>query len=167
MGIRFIIIALAALFIVTAVGGAIYSAKSYVEGLNEQITAQQEQIAGLEIDKEKLEISNKSLVAENNRKAEESREAREEITRLRNVDIESQKRLNKIEAKLRSQKEIKRRNVIRNSRKAGLLIKLMNRATRCYIENFERVDGKCIRGKFVETGKRLVPEVPKGEGNAK
>lgn len=158
MNIKFIIIGLAALFIVAAVGGTIYAVQSHIEGLNEKITEQQEQIAGLEIDKKKLEISNESLKKENDRKAEEAASIRAELEKFRKVDAASKQRLLEVERKLRDYENVKRHEAIRQSRKASLLLRLINADIKCQIENFDRVDGKCIRGKFVVDDGRLVEE---------
>ena len=157
MSLRLILIGLAALAIISAVGGTIYAAKSYVDGLNEQITQQQEQIAVLEIDKAKLEISNESLENEITRKSDEMKEAFAEITRLRKADAESETRLNGIETLLRDQERAKRLQTIRNSRRASLLLRLQNKQIKCWVENFDRFDGKCIRGRWVIDGERFVP----------
>jgi len=157
MSIKLILIGLAALAIISAVGGTIYAAKSYVDGLNEQITQQQEQIAVLEIDKAKLEISNISLENEITRKSDEMKEAFAEITRLRKSDAESETRLNEIEILLRDQERAKRVQAIRNSRRASLLLRLQNKNIKCWVENFDRFDGKCIRGRWVIDGERFVP----------
>jgi len=157
MSIRLILIGLAALAIISAVGGTIYAAQAYVTGLNDQITQQQEQIAGLEIDNAKLDISNKSLEGEIARKSDEMKEAFAEITRLRKSDAESETRLNGIETLLRDQDRAKRVQAIRNSRRASLLLRLQNKQIKCWVENFDRFDGKCIRGKWVIDGERFVP----------
>lgn len=143
---KLILIGLAALFIVTAVGGTIWAFKSHVDSLNEKITKQQEQIAGLEIDKKKLEISNKSLSNENARKAEEAMVIREELDRFRQVDKESKERLADVERKLRDYENVRRHQAIRDSEKASLLLRLINLDIKCQVENFMRVDGRCIRG---------------------
>jgi len=155
--LKYILIGLAALAIISAIGGTILAAKAYVDGLNETITQQQEQIAVLEIDKVKLAVSNESLENEISRKATETKEAFEEITRLRIADAEADARYNKIETLLRDQERAKRLQTIRNSRKASLLLRLTNKNIRCYVENFDRFDGKCIRGKWVINGERFVP----------
>ena len=160
--IRLILIGLAALTIVTAVSGTIYAAKSYVDGLNSTIVIQQKQITVLTTDLSSAKASNQSLLRENNRKAEESKGVREELDRLRRSDADSQERLTKIQKKLRDAEEIRRHEAIRNSRKAGFLLRLVNKDIKCQIENFDRVDGKCVRGRWVKTGKRLVPEETKG-----
>ena len=155
MNIKFIIIGLAALFIVTAVGGTIWAFKAHVDGLNAKITKQQEQIAGLEIDKKKLEISNESLKKENDRKAEEAASIRKELETFRQVDAASKQRLLEVERKLRDYENVRQHEAIRESKKASLLLRLINLDIKCQVENFNRVDGKCIRGKFVVDGERL------------
>jgi len=165
MSLRLILIGLAALAIISAVGGTIYAAKAHLDGLNQQITEQQEQIAVLEIDNAKLDISNKSLENEISRKSDEMKEAFAEITRLRKSDAESETRLNEIETLLRDQERAKRLQTIRNSKKASLLLRLTNMNIKCYVENFDRFDGKCIRGKWVIDGERFVPVEETSEGS--
>ena len=53
IGLKWIAVGLAALVIVSVVSGYFLYQKSLVEGLQETITAQQEQIAGLQLDNEK------------------------------------------------------------------------------------------------------------------
>lgn len=165
MSIRLILIGLAALAIISAVGGTILAAKAHLDGLNEQITQQQEQIAVLEIDNAKFAISNESLEKEAARKSEEMKEAFAEITRLRKADAESQVRLNEVETFLRDQERAKRLQTIRNSRRASLLLRLQNKQIKCWVENFDRFDGKCIRGRWVIDGERFVPLRGNTEGS--
>ena len=131
-----------------AIAGTIYAAKSYVDGLNNKITEQQEIIAGQQIDIEQLKISNQSLEDSIRHKVEEATAAREELDRLRQVDAESKQRLVEIERKLRDATEVKRKENIRKSRKASLLLRLVNEDIKCQLENFGRIDGACIRGKW-------------------
>lgn len=165
MGIKLIIIGIVLAVIVSAVGGFFLYQKSIVSGLEDiiakkdlEIFGLSEQIAGLEIDKLKLEVSNSTLTSEIDRKANETKEAYEEIALLREKDSVSQARLHNIETALRDQKRLERIENIRLSRRASLLLRLMDKNVKCYAENFDRVgEGKCIRGKFVLTGERLVP----------
>lgn len=173
MGIRLIIIGIILAAVVSAVGGFFLYQKSIVSdlediiaGKDQQIFVLSEQIAGLEFDKLKLEVSNQSLTAEIDRKASETKEAYEEISILREKDAVSQTRLNEIETLLRDRQRLERIENIRLSRKASLLLRLMDKNIKCYAENFDRVgEGKCIRGKFVPNGDRLVPkEAPANSG---
>ena len=148
--LKFILIGLAALAIVAAIGGTIVAAKAYVQGLNDTITLQQEQIAGLEIDNVKLSISNESLESLILRKSQETKEAFEEITRLRILDAEADRRLHEIQVMLRDQDRAKRIDVIRNSRKASLLLRITNKNIKCWVEKFDRFNGKCVSGQWRE-----------------
>ncbi len=162
MPIKYIIIGIVVLVITTTVGGTIYAVKSHIEGLGETITEQQEQIAGLEIDKTKLEVSNASLDEALSRKIEEAKQIQEEITTLRKVDAESQERMIEITRKLRDKEEVERREKAR-AKKAGLILRLMDAQAKCWVENFDRKNGKCVRGRWVKEGGRLVPKG--GSGN--
>lgn len=165
--LKWILAGLAALVIVTAIGGYFLYQKSLVSGLQETITKQQEQIAGLQLDNEKLVASNQSLQQEIDRRVNEAKEVREELTRLREVDAVSRNRLADVERQLRDYERQKRIDKIRESKKASLLLLLINKSVKCYIENFDRFDGKCISGKFVLDGERFdgkdtvpLPEAP-------
>ena len=165
MSIRLIIIGVILAAVVASVGGFFLYQKSIVSDLestiaekDKQIFSLTEQIAGLQQDKLRLEVSNQTLTSELDRKADETKEAFEEIAVLREKDAESRTRLNEVETILRDQQRLKRIETIRLSRKASLLLRLMDKQTRCYAENFDRVgEGKCVRGKFVPNGDRLVP----------
>ena len=154
-GLKWILVGLAALAIVATVGGVIYAYKSHVDGLNETITQQQEQIAGLEIDNQALRVSNESLEMEISRRVNESEQIRQELTRLREIDAISRDRLAQVERQLRDFERQDRIQGIRESRRAGLLLRMINRDVECYVENFENFDGECISGRFVPTGERF------------
>ena len=163
MFIKLMIMAVVIVAVLTAIGGFYAYQKSLmndlqdiIENKDQEIHVLQEQIAGLEIDVLQLETSNQSLVSEIDRKAAETRETIEELTILRLRDAESQTRLNEFETKLRDQERLDRVEAIRSSRKASLLLRLMDRSIKCYVENFDRVgEGKCISGKFVPNGERF------------
>lgn len=84
----------------------------------------------------------------------------EEIRILREKDIQSASRLQKVEGILRDSNRQKRLDAVRDSRRASLLLKLMNNNVKCYAEHFNEVNGRCIRGKWVPDGTRLVPLAP-------
>ena len=63
------------------------------------------------------------------------------------------------------QDRAKRLQTIRNSRRASLLLRLQNKSIKCWVENFDRFDGKCIRGKWVIDGERFVPLGGNTEGD--
>jgi len=164
--IRLIIVGVILAAVMSAIGGFFLYQKSIVNGLertivqkDKKINVLKEQIAGLELDNTKLKISNQSLTVEIDRKNNETREAYEEIAVLRSKDAESQTRLGAIEAKLKDRERLDRIENIRNSKKASLLLRLMDKNVRCYVENFDRVsEGKCVMGKFIPHGGRLAPE---------
>lgn len=118
-----------------------------------------EEIATLQINNEKLSISNQSMQQEIERRAEETKNAYAEIERLSQANEASRTRLSAIQKKLRNTEKLKQADKIRNSRKADLLIKLMDKNVECYLENFDKVDGECIRGKWVSKGARAVPKI--------
>ena len=154
-GLKWILIGLAALVIVTVVAGTIYAYKSHVTELNNQITKQQETIAELTIDNEQLKASNQTLQNEITRRVTEAKEIREELTRIREADSTSRSRLADIQRQLADYERQARIERIRESSKASLLLRLINKNVKCYTDNFDRFDGKCISGKFVKNGERF------------
>lgn len=162
---KLIILIIIVVAVSSAIGGFFLYHKSIISDLNdiiadkqEIISVQKEQIAGLFIDRERLQGSNDSLEAEINRKSDETKEAFAEISRLRVKDAQSSIRLNEIERILRDRNRMDRLDAIRATRKASLLLRLMDKNVKCYTDNFDKVDGKCIRGKWVPTGERFVPK---------
>lgn len=167
LGLKIAIVTIIIAVISAAVGGFFLYQRSIVSGLEDQIAekqkiinTQKEQIAGLIIDTEKLKTSNSSLESEIKRKSDETKDVFAEIQRLRKKDIESAGRLRQIEGRLRNSNRLKRVDALRTSRRASLLLRLQNNNIRCYAENFNKVKGRCIRGKWVDDGTRLVPARP-------
>lgn len=160
---KLMIMAIAIVAVLAAIGGFYAYQKSLISDLqgiietkDQEIRVLQEQIAGLEIDVLQLETSNQSLVSEIDRKAAETQEAYEEIATLRASDAASQTRLNEVETKLRDRERLERIEAIRLSKKASLLLRIMDKNIKCYVENFDRVgEGKCTSGKFVPNGERF------------
>ena len=118
-----------------------------------------EEIATLRINNQALTLSNQSMEQEIKRRAEETKNAYAEIERLSQATEASRARLSDIQKKLRDTEKLKQADKIRNSRKADLLIKLMDNNVKCYLDNFDKVDGECIRGKWVPFGARSVPKI--------
>lgn len=167
LGLKLAIAGIIVVVITSAIGGFWLYQKSIISDLNDQIAdkqltidTQKAQIAGLVLDKEKLELSNSSLENEIARKSEETKDVFEEIQRLRTKDLESANRLQKVEGILRDSNRQKRLDAIRDSKRASLLLRLMNKNVKCYAEHFNEVTGRCIRGKWVPDGTRLVPLAP-------
>jgi len=159
IGLRLAIIGIVITVITAAVGGFFLYQKSVVAGLNDTINAQASEITILKENAIKLEASNTSLELQIDKRAKETKAAYEEITKLREKDIESVSRVNEVERILRDRNRNERLSLLRKSRKASLLLKLMDRDISCQVVNFYNIDGKCIRGKWVPKGERLVPKI--------
>jgi len=167
LGLKMMIAGIIISVIGAAVGGFFLYQKSVVSDLQEIIDEKdallferQERISGLIIDNGNLATSVNSLEIEIGRKSEETKDVFAEITRLREKDTQSTIRLNEVENILRDRTRMDAVQSIRETRKSSLLLRLMDKNIKCYAENFEKVDGKCIRGKWIPSGERLVPEEP-------
>ena len=97
LGTKIMIAVIVMAVISATVGGFFLYQKSIVAGLQKTITEQAEEIKVLTANNVKLEISNESLEKEIDRKAEETKNAYEEIARLREKDILSVTRINEVE----------------------------------------------------------------------
>lgn len=153
IGITAIIITISALL----VGGFWLYQKNLVSNLRSEIAKKEQEIVVLKVDNEKLKISNESLEKEIQRKNEETKAAYEEILRLEKSDADSRKRLTSIEQKLRDSERKKKSEEIRNSKKIESALKTLDINTKCFIENFNRVDGECVNGKWIIS---TTPKVP-------
>lgn len=140
------------------VGGFFLQQKSIIDDLQAKIDFQVKEIKILTDNNTKLTLSNASLEGQLSRKAEETENAYEELARLRVKDAASVNRLNEVEKILRDRTRMERVESIRKTRKSSLLLRLMDLEVKCQIENFSNVDGKCVRGKWIKTGERLVPK---------
>jgi uncharacterized protein YoxC len=165
LGLKIAIAGIIVTVVGIAIGGFFVYQKSIVSGLEEiiatkqaTINKQKEQISGLILDTDRLKLSNTSLEAEISRKSAETKEAFAEIKRTTKSDLESTARLQEVERLLADQQRIKRHDRIRSGRKASLLLGLLTKNAECFAVNFNKIDGKCIRGKWVPTGGRLVPK---------
>lgn len=145
--------------ILLAVGGGIWAAKEYFENRaeeragimrekDERIKQQQEQIAGLEIDKQNLHNSNVSLQAEREAKSEQLMIAREELIKAQASDKKAQDDLAKLSAELSSIERRERIERIRSGEKASLVLRIANDNVACEAQNlFKR--GRCVMGRFI------------------
>lgn len=148
---------IAALIVVAAVGGFFAYQRSIVSSLENTIKEKEaeigtlkEQVAGLIIDNEKLKTSNDSLEKEIDRRAAEVLKVYEDLDKLRREDTASRSRLIELERKVADQERVKQLDRIRESRKASLLLKIINDNIKCEVANFEKVGlGKCVNGRFV------------------
>lgn len=155
IGITAIIITVAVLL----VGGFWLYQKNLVSNLRSEIAKKEQEIVVLKVDNEKLKISNESLEKEIQRKIEETKAAYEEILRLEKSDSESRKRLTTIEQRLRDSERKKKSEEIRNSKNIEKALKTLDVNTKCFIENFNRIDGECINGKWVLSSSPKVPSL--------
>lgn len=114
-------------------------------------------ITQLELDKVKLQTSNDSLQTELERRRAETQTIIDENNKLREVDVETQQELNKLRSELQSIERKARVEKIHNSRKASLLLRKANNQAECEWKHFDDFTGKCVSGKFVLNGERLVP----------
>jgi uncharacterized protein YoxC len=139
---KFILIGLAALAIVAAIGGYFWTQKSIVENLQDTVTKQAKEITGLQTEKA-------NLTAEVERKVKESEMQSRELNALRMADSNAQSAIRQLEKQLRDADRIIREKTVRQSDKADLYLRLQNRTAECFWENFERADGRCVAGKWL------------------
>ena len=107
-------------------------------------------ITQLELDKVKLDLSNKSLEANIVRQREERTTIVRELTNLRKVDTTNQIALDTLR-KLRTSKERKERiRQLTKSRKRSYILRAANRQANCQWDNYDNFDGHCVAGKYKE-----------------
>lgn len=121
------------------------------------ITALQGNVTQLETDKALLTTSNGSLQNEVARRLAENQLIIRENERFRAADEQVFTEMAELRRRLESKEREERIKKIRNSRAASLLLRKANSQAKCEWTNFDRFDGRCIEGKFVLTGERLVP----------
>lgn len=153
---KFYIYGIGSLIMIAAVSGFFFYQRSIVSSLektiqekDKEITLLQEQVSGLVIDKEKLTQSNTSLEKEIDRRIQEVQKVYDDLAKLQKEDQVSQTRIVELERKVNNQERIEQLDRIRESRKASLLLRIINNNIECEIENWERVGlGKCVNGQF-------------------
>lgn len=153
---KFYIYGIGSLIMIAAVSGFFFYQRSIVSSLEKtiqekdtEITLLQEQVSGLVIDKEKLTQSNTSLEKEIDRRIQEVQKVYDDLAKLQKEDQVSQTRIVELERKVNNQERIEQLDRIRESRKASLLLRIINNNIECEIENWERVGlGKCVNGQF-------------------
>ena len=151
--------------ILAAVAGAVFKVTSYlhdkdlmIQERDQQILNLNAQVAGMKIDSDRLKQSNASLEAEVAKKRDELAQAELEAKKISLADQESSRRLGELERKLNNQDRIAKIERLSRSRRADLVLKIVNRSTECELDNFFRTDGQCKGGKWVPEGGRLVPK---------
>jgi len=157
MGIKLMIAAIIIAVITASIGGYWLYQKSLVEGLQNQIVALQEKNAELIIANEALKLSNTSLEMKIEAEVAQNKSIREELTRLKVIDDAAQSKLSEYENQIRDIERRKRIARLLKTRASSLLLRKMDANIRCEVKHFEEIDGKCIEGKWLKTGERLVP----------
>lgn len=153
---KFYIYGIISLVVIATVGGFFFHQRSIVSSLettikekDQEIVLLQEQVSGLIIDKEKLTQSNLSLETEIDRRVQEVQKVYDDLAKLQKLDQVSQTRIVQLERKINDQERIEQLDRIRASRKASLLLRIINNNVECEIENWDRVGlGKCVNGQF-------------------
>ena len=136
MGTKLLIFGVIVVLIGTVVGGGYHLLQNNIDDLKAQVKTQQEQIAGLEIDKKALEDIVDSKEQEIRNRQDEFNAAIAEIDELRNANQESNNRLAEAERRLNDLAKKQQGARVRNSRRADLLLHLMEKNLNCEIANF-------------------------------
>lgn len=157
LGIKLMIAGIIIAVITASIGGFWLYQKSLVDGLRAEIVGLETKVTELIIEKEALKLSNNSLERKIESQVVQNQEIRKELTVIRTIDTASQKKLAEYEKVLRDAARRKKIAGILKSRGASLLLRKMDNNIKCEIEHFEEIDGKCIEGKWLKTGERLVP----------
>ncbi len=153
LGTKIVIAGIVAAVITAAVGGFFLYQKSVVSGLQDTIDLQAEEITTLKGNAIKLKASNESLEKQLDKNAEETKKAYAEISRLRESDNASAARVIEVERILNDKNRNERLGALRKSKRASLILRLMDKDAECQVINFDKVNGKCIRGKWVSGDK--------------
>lgn len=122
------------------------------------IAERDQQILALQSDVADLKQSNTSLDAALEQKREESAQTREQLAQFRLLSESANSKAADLEKRLRDRNFVSRKARIERTRKVELLLRLENSKVRCNLENYGRIGGRCIRGKWVAKGERLVPK---------
>ncbi|MBE0619432.1 MAG: hypothetical protein IH605_02460 [Burkholderiales bacterium] len=151
--------------VLAAVAGAVFKVTAFlhekdlmIQERDQQILNLNAQVAGLRIDADRLKNSNASLEGEIAKKRDELAQAELEAKKISLADQASSKRLGELERKLNDQERIAKIERLSRSRRADLVLKIVNRSAECELENFFRTDGECKAGKWIPAGDRLVPK---------
>ena len=142
--------------ILLAVAGAVHQVTSFLAEKDRQIQEKEQaiqvlnaKVEGMRLDIERLKTSNASLEQDAKRKIEEAAAARQEANALRATDSASVKRQNELEHELNDRKRLDQVDRLTHSRRAEVVVRVVNRSAKCEIENFFRTDGQCRSGVWV------------------
>lgn len=143
----FIYIAIIAIISVT-VGGFFAYQRSIINSLENRIQSLQIENENLKSEIQALVLENSSLKNLVDKKEKEKQQVIKEYEKLSKLVNESQKRIEDLRKKLADKERNERIRNILKSRKRDLLLKYLNKNVECWIENFERTDGRCVAGKW-------------------
>ena len=139
--------------IVLAIAAAVHMVTAFldkkdamIQERDQNIQNLQAQVQGMRIDNERLKTSNSSLEADVRRKIEEAAQARQEANTLKAGDNASSQRQNDLERKLSDRERVAQVDRLTHSRRAALVVSIVNRSTECQIAHFFETDGECRSG---------------------
>jgi uncharacterized protein YoxC len=128
-----------------------------VQERDQQILNLKAEVTGLRLDNERLTQSNASLAADRDRKRDDLARVQTELTVLRATDMSSAKRLGELQLKLNDREHLEQMEQLRKSRRAELVLRVVNKSAKCEVDNFFKTDGACRNGEWVKKDERLVP----------
>lgn len=145
-----IIIAVVIATITAAISGFFLYQRSIVNEKDRVIAELMSQINQKNIEMQSLRSKIDTLTVIVKEKERQYTEALKEIETLRNITDESKKRLEEVEKKLMDQERNKRIKDLFESRKYSLILKFTNENIKCWAENFNKTNGRCVAGRWVE-----------------
>jgi predicted RNase H-like nuclease (RuvC/YqgF family) len=137
-----------------------------IQERDQQILNLNAKVEGMRIDGERLKASNASLEQDLRRKIDEAAQARQEASTLRAGDATSDRRRDELERKLADRERIEQVDRLTHSRRAELVVKVVNRSAQCEIENFFQTDGQCRSGVWVANGAKPAASAASAAGTA-
>jgi len=143
--------------IVAAIAAAVIAVTSFLNAKDKQIVDLKDRVKELTLENQKLAQSAASLQADRDKKSEELARAQLEQSRLQMTDTASNKRANELERKLNARERLEQVERLRNSRRAELVLTVVNKSAKCDLENFFETGGACKNGVWVKDGERTVP----------
>ena len=142
--------------IVLAVAAAVHKFTTFlgdkdrmIQQRDQEIVNLNARVAGMKLDVDRLQQSNASLETEVRQKIEEAAQARQESNALRATDAVSAKRQGDLERRLNDRERIEQVDRVAHSRRAELVVRVVNRSAKCEIEHFFASEGQCRNGDWV------------------
>lgn len=132
-----------------AIGGTIYAGYSYVQNKDDKIESLQKDITTLKNNQIKLESSNESLSNERDRLINEAEENRKQQKIQLDLIRKAQEQINRYDQYLNSSSR-KTQKLDLNRSNPEKALEETNAQQQCFIENYSRMDGNCVDGKFVK-----------------